>query len=85
MLISAPVLCTHFCKASLLGLVPELEALGGAVLLLSLTTRHPWGHTLPWLEMVPSHRVSGKPSSNADALGYIGLLRGRPLHYQRTG
>lgn len=34
---------------------------------------------------VPSHRVSGKPSSNANALGYIGLLRGKLLHYQWTG
>lgn len=40
-----------FLQGQPVGLVPELEALGGAVLLLSLTTRHPWGHTLSWLEM----------------------------------
>lgn len=71
MLISAPVLFTHFCKPSLLGLVPELEALGGAVLLLSLTMRHPWGHTLSWLEMF---HPTGFPESPAAMLMPWGIL-----------
>lgn len=46
MLIPAPVLNTRFCRASLLGLEPDMGVLGGAVLSLTPTSRHPWGQSL---------------------------------------